>query len=303
MTPYATASDDDLSVVDTHVHFWRRGPGGLTYDWLDSGNPHPVLFDDELEQLRARDRLPSQFAPEAAASGVTHVVHMEAGASLPDPSAETDWLTETSRTVGMPSYIVGQVDLLSPEVDRLLERHCQSPIFVGVRDLTNPERLGEDAYRRATLFLERLNLMANLFLTVPHAHHARALARSRPSVTFVVDHMMLPLALDDEYFEHWRRALRDVASEPNVVCKISEFTMVGHGWDLERIHPWFEECLNTFGPDRCMVGTNWPMGSMHADYGTLVRGIRQMVRSLSVYEQRAVLSETALRLMAAHVRM
>lgn len=302
MSSSSNALDAGLGVVDTHVHFWKRGAGGLTYDWLDSGSPHAILFEDELEQLRGRDRLPSQFASEAAASGVSHVVHVEAGASIPDPADETDWLTEEARTVGVPSYIVGQVDLLSPGVHKLLERHCQSPIFVGVRDLTNPERLGEDAYCRATLILERLNLMACLFLTLPYAQDAQALARSRPSVTFVVDHMMLPLARDDEYFGHWCRALRDVASEPNVVCKISEFTMVNHAWDLARINPWFEECLTVFGPDRCMVGTNWPMGSSHTDYGTIVSGVRQMVSGLSLDEQRCVLSDTALRLMTAHTR-
>lgn len=291
-----------IPVVDAHVHFWVRQPGALEYAWLDSGDPHPILRADEMASLRSGDRGPDRFAGLARASGVSHVVHVEAGVSGPDPVAETVWLDGAAKELELPLFLVGSVDLLAADAAETLDRHRESPRFVGIRDLTNIERYGDADYGRAASLLAERSLLQCLFVTWPFADAAARLARRQPDVIFIVDHMMLPLARDRETFDAWSTALRGVAAVPNVVCKISEFTMVDHAWDRGRSRRWVEECLEAFGPARCIVGSNWPMGSSHTSYAEVVAGLRWFVAELSLEEQEAVLCGNALSLMSQHAR-
>ena len=89
--------------------------------------------------------------------------------------------------------------------------------------------------------------------------------------------------------------MTSLAQAPNVVCKISEFTMIDHEWNPERVRPWLEHCLSTFGPDRCIVGTNWPVDRLYARYRDVIDLLRSIVQGLSPSERVAVLSLNAQR--------
>lgn len=291
-----------LPVVDTHVHFWDLSPDGIGYAWLDPSQPHPLLNADEVGVLVSRPRTPADFTSDVEAAGVTHVVHEEAASSVADPVEETRWLWEQSKLYGLPHFIVGRADLTAPDLAATLDRHCETPTFVGIRDLSIGDRIGDPAWRRGFALLGERNLLCCLNLTWPSADDAISLARENPRTTVVVDHMMLPLMHDDDYFRHWRDALTLLAQEPNVVCKISEFTMVEHRWDASTMGRWVNSCLELFDPERCMVGSNWPMAAAHIDYPTIIEGLRGWVSDLSPSEQAAVLSATAIRLFGQSTR-
>ncbi len=284
-------------IVDTHVHCWGVTSEDPRHAWLDPKVPHGILDEDEVRQLSSNPYLPSMMAGLAASHEVSHVVHVEAGTTSLDPTDETRWLDRQRGEDGVPQFIVGRVDLSRPDAQAVIEQHIRTPGFVGVRDLANVERMAAEDWLLGFGLLGRYHLLSSLFVTWPFANEAIATARRYPDTPILIDHMMLPLARDSEYFESWRRALREVAQMPNTVCKISEFTMVEHAWRPDRVAPWFDACLTAFGPDRCVVGTNWPMGSGHATYGQLVSGIRSLVAPLSPDEQTQVLAENALNLL------
>ena len=57
---------------------------------------------------------------------------------------------------------------------------------------------------------------------------------------------------------------------PNMRCKLSGLGMFDHDWTAESISPFVETCLEQFGPERCMFGSNFPVDSLTSDYSTLV---------------------------------
>ncbi len=90
----------------------------------------------------------------------------------------------------------------------------------------------------------------------------------------------------------WARELRALSSLPNVVCKLSGLGMFDHGWTQDSIRPIVEECLDQFGPERCMFGSNFPVDSLTSNYETLASAFENLVPQNA---KSAVFGETARR--------
>ncbi len=44
------------------------------------------------------------------------------------------------------------------------------------------------------------------------------------------------------------------------------FGMADNHWTIESIRPWVLHCIDAFGPQRTMFGTNWPVDVLYATY-------------------------------------
>jgi 3-phosphoshikimate 1-carboxyvinyltransferase len=61
-------------------------------------------------------------------------------------------------------------------------------------------------------------------------------------------------------------SLAALGEAENVACKISGFGMVDHDWTIESIRPWVLHCIEAFGVERSMFGTNWPVDILYSSY-------------------------------------
>ena len=87
-----------------------------------------------------------------------------------------------------------------------------------------------------------------------------------------------------------------MASRPNVVVKISALASgADPGWSIDSIRPWAEHCIESFGPDRAMFGTNWPIDRLFGSYTALVEAYLEIAAPLTPEEHRALFSATAAR--------
>ena len=102
-------------------------------------------------------------------------------------------------------------------------------------------------------------------------------ARALPELPFVVGSTGMPLERGSDYFRWWRREMAALAELPNTVCKISGLGMADHRWTVESIRPWVLACIELFGADRCMFGTNWPVDAVYASYLMTVDAYRTIV--------------------------
>ena len=62
-----------------------------------------------------------------------------------------------------------------------------------------------------------------------------------------------------------------------MTCKLSGLGMFQHDWRVEDFRPIIETCLDQFGPNRCMFGSNFPVDSLYSDYATLIGAHRAIV--------------------------
>lgn len=291
-----TATDSVTDpIVDTHVHFFDLANPKLRYEWLDPTNPHPILSAGEIANIAAFGYGMADFLKEARQAGVGKAVHVQAAVGIDDPVQETIWLQSQADTTDFPMAIVGYADLKADDLLDTLERHqLASDQFRGIRDFGDgSEYLTNDKWIEGVVALGERDLVLNVDATFDRMHLVESLSQRASSTVIVLDHMGLPLSRDIDYFENWKRAMSSLATCENVYCKISEVTMIDHGWNASRVRPWLEHCIESFGVSRCMFGTNWPVDRLYVQYPDLISEYRGLVSDLSSAERTSILSGNA----------
>jgi L-fuconolactonase len=113
---------------------------------------------------------------------------------------------------------------------------------------------------------------------------------------FVLDHMGKP-AIARGQIETWNKHLHELASRPNVTCKISGLVTEADpsDWTPVQLRPYFDTALECFGPDRLMIGTDWPVCTAGCTYAEWWQLIENWTAVLSAAERAAILGDTATR--------
>lgn len=288
---------DRLPIVDTHVHLWNLAHPELRWNWVDTGDDHPILGDIDPIKMRAFEM--KHLNAETRFAGIDAFVHVQAAIGSADPVEETRWLTAMAREWPQLRGIVGHVDLGERDAEQVLDRHGESPLFRGVRDFAIEPYLAagvpDPVFESSLALLARRGLVLDLDCGYPAMPAARAMAERHPDLVVVLEHLGFPRRRDDDYAAAWRRAMTDLAAAPNVVCKISGIAMTDPLFTPESLSPWLRHCLEAFGPDRCMVGSNWPLDRLCSSYDVIMDFYRAGVSGLTAEERRRVLSGTARR--------
>lgn len=241
------------SIIDTHVHLWD--PGVLDYPWLD-GIP-----------LLNRPHLLGDFYIEREGIRVQKMVFVECTGAMTDESSrrEVDWVHSIASEEARISGIVAHASL---EIGEAASDHltwlASQPLVKGVRRLIQGEQEADFCLQPG--FVEGVRLLALhdfSFDACIYHHQMPSLIRlvdRCPGVQFVLDHLGKP-AIREGQLDPWRSHLRELASLPNVVCKISgALTEADHeAWTAEEVIPFLEYAIEQFGADRIMFGGDWPV--------------------------------------------
>lgn len=283
---------NDRPIIDTHVHFWDLLHPTLRWGWLAPEAVHPILGNiDAIKSVRYDAE---SFAAEARFSSVTGAVHVQAAVGTPNPLDETRWLTEMAEHSPTPFVIIAGVDLSAEDCGEQLAAHAESPLLRGIRDYGRVGYLEDPAFARGVGRLAEYDLVLDLDCAWEDMPLARDLALQAPSTTVVLEHIGYPRDTSSaEYFEHWRLGIATIAEAPNVLCKISGLGMNRAGWTVEALRPWVEHCIQVFGPERCMFGSNWPVDRLYASYDAYVGAYRELISGYSPSEQALMLTGVA----------
>jgi predicted TIM-barrel fold metal-dependent hydrolase len=279
-----------IPLVDTHVHFFDHSVPGLTWAWLD---PSFQQFG-ETHRLDAPRFTTPELRQEIEGAGLGGMVHVNATTPLADPSAETEWLDHMADEHGWPNAMIGACALNAPDAPEVLRNHRRWSRLRGVRDLGFAHHPDPATVGAALDAATDLGLCIELRTPVQQLDDIGTVATRWPSATFLLSHAGLPYERNPDSFREWRAAIGALASRGNIVCKISA---VGgssdRNWSIESIRPWVLGCIEAFGPDRCMFGTNWPLDRLWSPYVRLVEAYRQVIADLDRSSQHGVLHGTA----------
>lgn len=284
-----------IPIIDTHIHLWDLKHPELKWVWLDKDAVHPILGN--IDAIKSVQFLLDNVWAEARHSGIEGFVHVQAAIGSPNPVTETVWLTEMAKTGPVPMTIIGDSPLGMPGAIKQLEDHMQSSLFVGVRDFNAEPMLASGDvlpdYENSLKFMAENNLVFDLDCEWPNMGGALALARRHPNLTIVLQHIGFPRRRDTEYFNSWKKAINELATAENVVMKISGLPMTDPMFTKESLRPWAEESLAAFGPDRTVLGSNWPVDRLYCSYATIMDYTREYISSLSIDEQKKVCNVNA----------
>ena len=269
-----------MSVIDSHQHFWRYD--AVEYAWID----------DSMAALR-RDFLPPDLEPEMAAARVDASILVQTRQTR----EETDWLLELAGRHASIAGVVGWVDLRSPAVGDELERVARHPRLAGVRHIVQAEPdgfLDQPSFRRGIACLEPYGLTYDILVYARQLPEAVAFARACPRQRFVLDHLGKPDIRANAYRE-WRRHFGELAGLPNVCCKLSGLVTEAEwrSWTPAGLRPYLDAALESFGPSRLMIGSDWPVCLVAASYADVIGLVRDAITEYSADEQEQMLAGTA----------
>jgi L-fuconolactonase len=113
---------------------------------------------------------------------------------------------------------------------------------------------------------------------------------------FVLDHLAKPDIRSGE-IRAWERDVRRLAGFANVSAKLSGLVTEGdwQHWTPGQLQPYIDVAFDCFGAERLMIGSDWPVSTVAADYGRTMSLITDYVSTSTADEQDAVLGGNAQR--------
>ena len=276
--------------VDSHHHLWDMSKGH--YHWLEQEDPAETEIVGDYSSIR-RSYLIEDLLADFEGSNVVKSVHIQAEYGGDDQVWETAWLQSVADEHGYPHAIVAKTDLASPDARAELERHAEHANMRGVRNFVQGNDLLDPYFSRGLSTLSYLGMVYDLNSTWEGLEGARRAAEQFSDLQFILGHCAVPMERTPEYFEAWRAAMVTLAGAPNVACKISGLGMTDHAWTVESIRPWVLACIEVFGVERCMFGSNWPVDSLYSSYRTVVEAYLEITADFSDDERDALFRRNA----------
>jgi L-fuconolactonase len=270
--------------VDSHQHFWRYD--AAEYDWID----------DKMPGL-ARDFLPPDLKREMDGLGFDLCVAVQARQTLED----TRWLLELAERYPFVGGVIGWADLESGDVRAQLEGVARDRKLVGIRHIVQSEPddrfLLRPAFCRGIEALAEFGLTYDLLIYPRHLPVATELVARFAQQPFVLDHLAKPDIRAGE-IRQWERDIRRLADSPNVWCKVSGLVTEAdwQRWQPSQITPYLDVVFDCFGADRLMIGSDWPVCTVAADYRRTMTVVIDYLAGRPTAEQEAVLGDNAVRL-------
>ena len=299
------SAEPAIPIVDTHQHLWDLTK--LRLPWLQGDNPinRSFVMKDYLEA--------------AEGLGVVKAVYMEVDVGPADKVAEAEYVIGLCQERKWPTraaVIGGRPG--DPGFRQYITRFKDSPYIKGVRQiLPGPE--SKKAFFLEKPFLDGIRLLGELGMSFDLCIPAPALLEGMklvdlcPDTRFILDHcgnadvkMFLPAARQESaekalaarrFVDQWRRSIGQLAQRKNLVCKISGIiaSVPKGNWTPEDLAPIVDHCLDSFGPDRVMFASDWPVCTLGAPLREWVSALRRIVRSRSLADQRKLWGENATR--------
>ena len=269
--------------IDAHQHFWRYDPD--EYDWID----------DSMSGIR-RDFLPADLQPELKRAGFDGSIAVQARQSLD----ETRWLLDLADSSPFILGVVGWVDLRSEKARAQLTR-LKHPKLIGLRHIVQSESddrfLLQPDFLRGISLLEEFNLTYDILIYPRHLPVAAEFVARFPRQRFILDHLAKPL-VKSATLHPWDSDIRGLAKFPNVFCKLSGLVTEADwkAWKPEHFSPYLEIALECFGPERLMIGSDWPVCLVAAPYSRAINLISDFLGKYPDHVRDAVLGGTAQKL-------
>jgi L-fuconolactonase len=241
-----------MPIVDAHHHFWRTGA------------QHQSWRSPEHTELE-RDFEAADLAPLMAEAGVDATVLVE----HVDEPAENQRLAVYAadpRVAGVVAWLP-----LNDPPAAMAELAGFDASFRGVRFLIARDPL---AWLTKPDTLDVLRELAKRSLTwdvvvLDDAQAAQVCAAAElvPELRIVVCHLARP-PLGSGSWAEWTARVTRLAEHPNVALKVSVGldVLTSWPWSTPELVPCVERAVRTFGTERCMLASNWPVVLLRRGY-------------------------------------
>ncbi|MBT5874682.1 MAG: amidohydrolase family protein [Candidatus Latescibacteria bacterium] len=267
--------------IDSHQHFWKVERGD--YDWMSPD--FEVLY---------RDYLPEDLLPQIDAHQIDRTVLVQAAQTV----AETEFILGLAEGNDRIAGVVGWLDMEADDFEAQLARYRANPKLVGIRPVIHD--ISDDSWMIRPKVLNSLKHLADQdfpfdFLTYSrHLPYVIQVLEEVPDLRAIMDHISKP-EIKAGNMAPWQELMSEVASHPNVYCKISGMiTEADHdSWSFIDVIPYMRHVCDSFGHERIVYGSDWPVCLLAGSYDEVIGLAEQFSANWSEEEQRKFFGDNA----------
>ena len=271
-----------MRIIDSHHHLWDYD--AEQYPWIPPGSALARSYGlDDLAQHRCGFEVQATVAVQARQT-----------------IEETDWLLSLARDNALCRAVVGWVPLQEETVGEVLARYADQPLLKGVRhviqDEQDPEFMIRPAFLRGLEAVSRAGLRYDILIYGHQLPNTIKMVDALPDdMPLVLDHIAKPVIAPGTFDEQWARGFRELARRNNVWCKLSGMAteVRSDDWDAEMLRPYADLALESFGVDRLMFGSDWPVCLLRSEYARWVEAAKDLLSGLGEDEQDQVMYRNA----------
>jgi len=269
-------------IIDCHQHFWKIARGD--YNWLDQ----------KLDVLY-RNYEPEDLEPTLKKANITKTILVQAAPTI----EETQYILSLADRYEFIAGVVGWVDLESPSAPEDIALLAKHPKFKGVRPMIqNIKDVNWAANPTLTPAIQALvtkGLRFDALVLTQHLNSLMSMMDCNPDLPTVINHAAKPSIASND-LSLWKRKIKNIASNSNAYCKLSGLVNeASNVIDINEIKPVFEHLLESFGPDRIMWGSDWPVVRLRTEYADWLSMTLELLSDLPSSMQANILGENARR--------
>ena len=231
---------------------------------------------------------------------VVKSVHVETDVDEPFMLDDTRRLLALADRPGNP--LAGIVACGSPEKKdfrHLLDKIAGHPKLKGIRRVLHTQA---DDVGQSEMFVHNIGSLADYGLSFDLCVLARQLpiainlVSMCPDELFILDHCGIP-QVKEGILEPWRSHIAEIAKFPNVFCKISGLVAYADPtrWTEDDLRPYVEHVISSFGWDRVLFGSDWPVCTLSASFRQWVKALLSITRDAGAAKQNKLFYDNAIR--------
>jgi predicted TIM-barrel fold metal-dependent hydrolase len=238
----------------------------------------------------------------AATKGLNVVksVHLEADVDEPYMLDESRYLLALADQPDNPlEGVVAGGRPESEDFKSYLDRISGHAKLKGIRRVlhTQPDDVGQRvAFTKNIAALSGYGLSFDICVLARQLPIAIKLVSRCPDVVFMLDHSGVP-QVKEKNLDPWRSHIAEIAKFPNVSCKVSGLVAYANPqrWTAEDLRPFIDHVIASFGWDRVLFGSDWPVCTLSASYQQWVEALLAITQGAGEVNQRKLFYDNAVR--------
>lgn len=268
--------------IDSHQHYWKISRND--YGWITPDIPK--LYCDYLEK---------DLKPHLEKHKIDKTIVVQAAPTI----EETEFILSLSNESDTIAGVVGWIDIENPSYREQLNRLRENPKFVGIRimiqDMADEAKILEPIYLEAFSYFSIMDLPIDLLVKSDQLPAVLNLLKQVP-IRGVIDHIAKP-NIKAGIMEPWKSQIEQIAKYPNMYCKLSGMvTEADHSnWEKEDFISYVHHIVDTFGINRIMYGSDWPVCLLAARYDEVYKLLLETLPAkLTEREEAKIFGENAI---------
>ncbi len=269
--------------IDTHQHFWQYHPA--KQGWIN----------DEMTAIQ-HDFMPADLLPILKENGINGCIAIQ----VDENEAENDFLLQLANENDFIKGIVGWVDFLADDIYDKVAHYNDFKIMKGFRYILQNKKQRDliisNQFIRGVFAMNNYDLVYELLVFPDQLRYVEQFVKHFPEQVFVLNHLGKPLIKSGE-IRLWKEMFVALSKHENVYCKISGMVTEANwnNWNYADLQPYMDVVFSSFGIDRVMFGSDWPVCNLAGNYQKVMSVPEQWVSKLSFNEQQKFWSGNAIK--------